>query len=158
MALERDATRVLTLRSPDDELSGGDSPFPDASPIATGERRQMAASFQLNLDTAARIACPRCGQTDENVGMALNLTVGPIPDGMQMFLVRPDATLRTVVDDVRRALINGALERANGNQARAAKLLGMKYTTFHTLARRLGIVRRRSGDEPELDGSDAPSA
>lgn len=156
--MERKASGVLPLRVPDDELSGGDVPFAAAAQTATGERRQMAASLQLNLDSAARIACPHCGETDENVGMALNLTVGPIPDGMQMFLVRPNATLRTVVDDVRRALINGALERADGNQARAAKLLGMKYTTFHTLARRLGIAWRRPGDEAELEGNGAPPA
>jgi hypothetical protein len=106
-----------------------------------GGRRQMAASFQLNVDNAAQILCPKCSEPSNDVGLALNLTIGPVLEGMQVLLVRPGATMREVVDDVRRALINDALRRAEGNQARAAKLLGMKYTTFHTLSRRLGIGR-----------------
>jgi transcriptional regulator with GAF, ATPase, and Fis domain len=115
----------------------------------------MAASFQLNVDNVAKIVCPHCNKPSDNIGLALNLTVGPVPDGVQVLMVRPGATMRAVVDDVRRALINDALVRARGNQAGAAKLLGMKYTTFHTLARRLGIERvkkRHPDDVGEVHG------
>lgn len=128
---------------------------------APGARRQMAANFQLNVDNVAKIVCPHCNKPSENVGLALNLTVGPVPEGVQVLMVRPGATMRTVIDDVRRALINDALNRASGNQARAAKLLGMKYTTFHTLARRLGIERvkkRHEGVGDAARGRDSGSS
>jgi DNA-binding NtrC family response regulator len=120
-----------------------------------GSRRQMAASFQLNVDNVAKVVCPHCHETSENLGLALNLTVGPVPDGVQVLMVRPGASMRAVVDEVRRALINDALHRAGGNQARAAARLGMKYTTFHTLARRLGI--KRVGHNGKA-GGDLPAA
>jgi transcriptional regulator with GAF, ATPase, and Fis domain len=135
---------VVQLQNLDEgeAADGGGAQLVSGAPVP-GSRRQMAANFQLNVDNVAKIVCPHCSRPSENIGLALNLTVGPVPEGVQVLMVRPGATMRTVVDDVRRALINDALNRANGNQARAAKLLGMKYTTFHTLSRRLGIERAK---------------
>lgn len=146
--MEREAPQVIHVQNLEDAGSGGggQARLVEQAPAA-GARRQMAASFQLNVDNVAQIVCPHCNKPSESIGLALNLTVGPVPEGVQVLLVRPGATMRSVVDDVRRALINDALSRVNGNQARAAKLLGMKYTTFHTLSRRLGIVSGRSRDE-----------
>jgi transcriptional regulator with GAF, ATPase, and Fis domain len=88
---------------------------------------------------------------NEGEGLLLNLTLGPVEEGVQVLLVRSGAALGVAVDDLRRALIQDALSRAQGNQARAAKLLGMKYTTFHALARRLGIVKKRGEDSVDAE-------
>jgi transcriptional regulator with GAF, ATPase, and Fis domain len=141
MPVEREAPHVMQLHNLDGGSPAGDGQAQLVPQPATAGRRQMAASFQLNVDNVGQVVCPNCSKPSESIGLALNLTIGPVPEGVQVLMVRPGATMREVVDDVRRALINDALRRVNNNQARAAKLLGMKYTTFHTLARRLGIVR-----------------
>jgi len=160
--LAREAPQVVHLQNLEEvEVASGDGGQLVAGVPAPGSRRQMAANFQLNVDNVAKVVCPHCNKPSENIGLALNLTVGPVPEGVQVLMVRPGATMRTVVDDVRRALINDALNRAKGNQARAAKLLGMKYTTFHTLARRLGIARvknHRRGDGGEARGEDTEAS
>ena len=113
--------------------------------LLSGTRqKRVAASFQLNVDDVARSACPQCGHQTEGQGLALNLTLGPIAEGLQVLLITPGSDMRSVVDDVKRTLVYGALRQTGGNQARAAKLLGMKYTTFHALVRRLGIKGREA--------------
>jgi len=114
-----------------------------AHPLAPAPttRKQIAASFQLNLDKGAQLTCPHCGEPGEDTGLSLSLTIGPVLDGLQVLLVQPGASLETVLDDVRRTLIRDAIKRAGGKQSAAAKLLGMKYTTFYALARRLGFGR-----------------
>jgi anaerobic nitric oxide reductase transcription regulator len=47
--------------------------------------------------------------------------------------------LRGQVDDFQRRLLREAVERNRGNQAAAARELGMHRANFHHLARRLGI-------------------
>jgi transcriptional regulator with GAF, ATPase, and Fis domain len=44
-----------------------------------------------------------------------------------------------VVEDYERKLIGEALAECNGNQARAARLLGLKPTTLNSQIQRLGI-------------------
>jgi transcriptional regulator with GAF, ATPase, and Fis domain len=44
-----------------------------------------------------------------------------------------------VVEDYERKLIGDALAECNGNQARAARLLGLKPTTLNSQIQRLGI-------------------
>jgi transcriptional regulator with GAF, ATPase, and Fis domain len=44
-----------------------------------------------------------------------------------------------VVEDYERKLIGDALAQCNGNQARAARLLGLKPTTLNSQIQRLGI-------------------
>ncbi len=44
-----------------------------------------------------------------------------------------------VVEDYERKLISEALAECNGNQARAARLLGLKPTTLNSQIQRLGI-------------------
>ena len=58
-----------------------------------------------------------------------------------------------VVTRVERELLVGALNKANGNKMRAAKLLNMKRTTFVEKLKRLGI----NAEDPieETDATDA---
>ena len=44
-----------------------------------------------------------------------------------------------VVEEYERKLIGEALAQANGNQARAARMLGLKPTTLNSQIQRLGI-------------------
>ncbi|MCI0417980.1 MAG: hypothetical protein L0387_42010 [Acidobacteria bacterium] len=44
-----------------------------------------------------------------------------------------------VVEDYERKLIGDALAQSNGNQARAARMLGLKPTTLNSQIQRLGI-------------------
>lgn len=44
-----------------------------------------------------------------------------------------------VVEEYERKLISDALTECNGNQARAARLLGLKPTTLNSQIQRLGI-------------------
>lgn len=52
---------------------------------------------------------------------------------------RPNRTLKARVDEYERRLIMAALERAGGNQHRAAIALGVRPTTLNEKLRRLGI-------------------
>ncbi len=114
-----------------------------AEPDVTAAPRKMTASFHLDVDDAARTVCPQCGHSSQSPGLALNVTIGAVMEGTKVLLVRPGASLRALVDDLRTVLIRDALARANGVQSRAAEMLGLKYTTFHALARRLGLVQKR---------------
>ena len=120
----------------------GDPLYPQWTPAPA--RRQLAASFQLNVEKGVGFFCPHCGEPGEDAGLTLGLTIGPSLDGMQVLLVRPGASLESVLDDVRRTMIRDALKSSHGKQSAAAMLLGMKYTTFHALARRLGFGRKGS--------------
>ena len=56
-------------------------------------------------------------------------------------------TLKDLVDDYERHVIEDALRGASGNQRRAALSLGVLPTTLHEKMKRLGLLRRA---EPEL--------
>lgn len=58
---------------------------------------------------------------------------------------RPQLSLRRQVEDYERRLITEALERAQGNQRRAAVDLGVLPTTLNEKMRRLGM---RACDQP----------
>jgi DNA-binding NtrC family response regulator len=66
----------------------------------------------------------------------------------------PMTSLRQLVEDYERRLILAALERARGNQRRAAAELGCLPTTLNEKMRRLGL---RACDKPPASGSDAGS-
>lgn len=117
-------------------------------------RAPVSASFQLDVDDAAQIVCPACNRPAGSTGVMLNLKIGPVVNGSQVLFIRPGASMKSVVDDVRRALMRDALARANGVQSRAAKLLGMKYTTFHTLARRLGLGKAPKGQRESAGATE----
>jgi len=57
-------------------------------------------------------------------------------------------TLKALVQEYERQLIESALEAAAGNQRRAAASLGVLPTTLHEKMKRLGLLRR-SEPQPE---------
>ena len=70
----------------------------------------------------------------------IEVRVGDDPGPVLEIRVTPDPArglLRSVVRETRRAVAHRALERADGNIARAAERVGMKYSTFHSLLARL---------------------
>ena len=58
-------------------------------------------------------------------------------------------TLKSLVEDYEKGIIEQALRAANGNQRRAARALGVLPTTLHEKMKRLGLLRRA---EPEAYG------
>lgn len=63
----------------------------------------------------------------------------------------PAASLKKLVEDYERRLIENALARANGNQRRAAADLGCLPTTLNEKMRRLGMraCDRTAPEEPQ---------
>jgi DNA-binding NtrC family response regulator len=62
------------------------------------------------------------------------------------------SNLKAMLDAYERQLIQSALQAANGNQRRAAALLGLLPTTLHEKMKRLGLTRpgaRRMAPSPE---------
>jgi two-component system response regulator HydG len=55
-------------------------------------------------------------------------------------------TLKSLVEEYERGVIEQALRAANGNQRRAARALGVLPTTLHEKMKRFGMLRR---PEPE---------
>jgi anaerobic nitric oxide reductase transcription regulator len=51
----------------------------------------------------------------------------------------PGGPLREQVEELERKLIREAVERCGGNQAAAARELGMHRANLHHLSRRLGL-------------------
>jgi two-component system response regulator HydG len=56
------------------------------------------------------------------------------------------ATLKSLVEEYEKSVIEQALRAADGNQRRAARALGVLPTTLHEKMKRLGLLRR---SEPE---------
>lgn len=64
-------------------------------------------------------------------------------------------SLKRLVEDYERRLILDALERAGGNQRRAAADLGVLATTLNEKMRRLGL-RACDRGEPGCEAGDTP--
>jgi two-component system response regulator HydG len=52
------------------------------------------------------------------------------------------ATLKDLVEEYERGIIEQALRAANGNQRQAARALGVLPTTLHEKMKRFGMLRR----------------
>lgn len=61
-------------------------------------------------------------------------------------LPQAGATLKDLVADYERRLIEKALLATHGNQRRAAAVLGLLPTTLHEKMKRLGLLRRTDGE------------
>jgi DNA-binding NtrC family response regulator len=57
------------------------------------------------------------------------------------------ANLKSLVNQYERQLIESALAASDGNQRRAASVLGVLPTTLHEKMKRLGLLRRSDGFE-----------
>jgi DNA-binding NtrC family response regulator len=58
--------------------------------------------------------------------------------------------LKALLDAYERQLIETALAATDGNQRRAARSLGLLPTTLHEKMKRLGLLKKKSAPEPEL--------
>jgi DNA-binding NtrC family response regulator len=58
---------------------------------------------------------------------------------------RAAGSLKAMVEAYERQLIESALAAADGNQRRAAAMLGVLPTTLHEKMKRLGLLRRGPG-------------
>jgi two-component system response regulator HydG len=59
------------------------------------------------------------------------------------------ATLKDLVEDYERGIIEQALRAANGNQRQAARALGVLPTTLHEKMKRFGMLRRAEHEHYE---------
>ncbi len=57
------------------------------------------------------------------------------------------ATLKDLVEEYERGIIEQALRAANGNQRQAARALGVLPTTLHEKMKRFGMLRRAEHDQ-----------
>ena len=64
-------------------------------------------------------------------------------------------SLKDLVREFERQLIEAALSASAGNQRRAAASLGLLPTTLHEKMKRLGLLRRTVGEPLEQDASRA---
>jgi DNA-binding NtrC family response regulator len=82
------------------------------------------------------------------MAQALSYPLGGVGDGGGSV-----ASLRRLVEDYERRLIQDALERAAGNQRRAAVELGCLPTTLNEKMKRLGLraCDHAAVDRPEVD-------
>ena len=133
--------------------AGDEKQAPGATPIA----RRSAAAVQVSLADALEIKCPQCNSVAQFHTLDLVFSLGPLPEGMQLFLVAPDDSLADVLDKVREGLISRALKKTRGNLSKAATLLDVKYSTFYTMVRRLDIRAQEKTEETKDDDDASPS-
>jgi len=123
----------------------------DRTPVAPGGH---AAAPALAPATGAQgLSCPRCGSA-----LQLQLEPAPPPSSDTRHETTPPLRaaptpeplpdFESTVNDYKRQLIRRALEENGEVMTRAAKALGLKYTTFVAMAHRLGVVEKdKNGDD-----------
>lgn len=101
--------------------------------------------------TGLEIRCPCCNAGIVLEDIALRVVQGPSPRRLLTLEVSdPSLGLEETVRDVRRQLIELALRQSRGVKARAAELVGLKYSTFWEMAERLGCDEIAT-DDPEAE-------
>lgn len=145
-------------RSPVRAITSVDHPDPRWRPTGSGPAhvaadRHAAPPALAPAAAAHAMSCPRCGS-------ALQLQLQPAPTPPSMVHEEGAPALRaapapdplpdfeSTVKDYKRRLIRRALEENGDVMTRAAKALGLKYTTFVAMAHRLGVVQKdENGDD-----------
>ncbi len=82
-----------------------------------------------------------------------SLVVGarPATPPIPVRLGEAGVNLNNLVRELEGRLINDALKQSGGNKQAAARLLGLKRTTFSAKLRRCGVIASASSDEGEED-------
>ena len=82
-----------------------------------------------------------------------SLVVGarPATPAIPVRLGEAGVNLNNLVRELEGRLINDALKQSGGNKQAAARLLGLKRTTFSAKLRRSGVIAAASSDEDEED-------
>ena len=141
-AVLRNTASAAVRKAPTDPESRSRPPGPVGPHAVVSEHG--AASNQLT-DLRARISgglafeCPHCDSSVQAGHLSLAFNLPGDRRDVQLFLVNPDNALEDVLDEVRRTLVSRALRDTHGNKSKAAAQLGMKYTTFYALVKRLGL-------------------
>ena len=112
---------------------------PATEPPAAAPEADAPVRF---LDTTGEFSCPHCNETIRLEGVSLKVQGHDNPENVELDLRYPDQRLDDVVDEVRRILVTRALREADGVKVKAAEIVGMKYTTFYELVRRLGLLNK----------------
>jgi len=60
-----------------------------------------------------------------------------------LFILKEDKLYKIILEVVEKPMIEAALERTDGNQFKAARLLGINRNTLHAKIKKLGIEVRR---------------
>lgn len=116
-----------------------------------------AASADDRGPVGLEIRCPCCNAGILLEEVALRVVRGPTPRRLLTLAVTdPDLGLEATVRDVRRQLIELALRQSRGVKARAAELVGLKYSTFWEMAERLGCDELPAADVDEESGEPSP--
>ena len=58
-------------------------------------------------------------------------------------MIKKDALYKTVIQSVEKPLIENTLERTEGNQLKASRILGINRNTMRSKIRKLGIDTKR---------------
>jgi sigma-54 specific flagellar transcriptional regulator A len=100
-----------------------------------------------------RLAILNDGTTIELSAIPENLVASaqPSPAPIPAALGENGLNLNKLVRDLEGRLINEALKRTQGNKQAAARLLGLKRTTFAAKLRRCGVVAPETADEDDED-------
>ncbi len=83
----------------------------------------------------------------ESLALGARPAAAPIP----VRLGETGVNLNDLVRELEGRLINDALKQSGGNKQAAARLLGLKRTTFSAKLRRCGVIATASSDENEED-------
>jgi len=115
-----------------------------------GVQELSTATPALPLAWEPALECPSCGSV-----LRLQLAEA---DGDSMFAMASGQRLRSAppqgalpdfeasIEDHKRELLRRALDQNDAVMTRAAKALGLKYTTFVAMVHRLGLVNDDCGD------------
>ena len=66
-------------------------------------------------------------------------------------------TLKAMLEEYERRIIEEALQTTRGNQRRAARALGVLPTTLHEKMKRLGLLQRASGNDAGSMAAESPA-
>ena len=119
--------------------------------------RENFADNPAASQSAHAFACPECGAS-LRFGLQSAQAFHTFPPLAAAPSLHPSSHSSLPADfdgrvkEFQRTLVSRALEENNGVMTRAAKALGLKYTTFVAMARRLGVVT--NGDDLERTATD----
>lgn len=132
----------------------GRADAPSATVVASGEideHRQASGPVRVRC-VPPRITCPHCDH-DVAPGALLTATDDEFHLELRLRIEADVSTLAEQVRVLRRTLIRWALSESEGVRSSAARLLGLKYSTFWQMADRLGVLDEPL-DEPTLEIRD----
>ncbi|MGH7815334.1 MAG: sigma-54 interaction domain-containing protein [Candidatus Binataceae bacterium] len=102
-----------------------------------------------NLIARLAIVCEGSSIEPADLPESVAIAGRPAPPQIPATLAAGGVNLNRIVRELEGRLINEALRRTGGNKQAAARLLGLKRTTFSAKLRRCGVVAPESSDPDE---------